>query len=489
MTGRLWLAWRALLALALLVGFYVLAITVGLTLLWLAYAQVVYVHIINPKLLLLTVAAGLIVLWAAIPRREAFVAPGPRIVDDDAPALFSLVADIAHATDQPIPEEVFVVGDVNAFVGQCGGLMGFGGKRIMGIGLPLLQVMTVQELKAILAHEFGHYVSRDVSLGPLIYRTRSAISRVIRQVSGGFLQKVFAAYGRLFVRVTHAVSRRQEFIADEVSAHIAGAPAAMSALRKAHATAPAFHTYWQQELAPVLGSGYLPPIAQGFAAFLAQERIAAGLELVIREAEASGRTDPFDTHPALKERLAALQTLPADDGGDQTPATTLVPNLAGWERRVLGASVNEDWAKGLQPVDWERIVDTVYLPMFRDRVAALAPLLAPFTVGTPPTKRLELARLGQQLRLSVEGIPSAEGRAALILQLVAQAIVVALTDRGWTARTSPGAEFVLLREGRVLHPATRLAAIASGSASPFDWRRECEIAGVGDVPLVGVAIR
>jgi hypothetical protein len=44
-------------------------------------------------------------------------------------------------------------------------------------------------------------------------------------------------------------------------------------------------------------------------------------------------------------------------------------------------------------------------------------------------------------------------------------------------------------DGHELRPTTRLGAIASGSASAVDWRRECEIAGVEDAPLVGVAIR
>ena len=43
----------------------------------------------------------------------------------------------------------------------------------------------------------------------------AAIGRTIEKLSDNVLQKIFVAYGNLFLRVTHAISRRQEFIADE----------------------------------------------------------------------------------------------------------------------------------------------------------------------------------------------------------------------------------------------------------------------------------
>lgn len=52
--------------------------------------------------------------------------------------------------------------------------MGVGSKRVMGLGLPLLNALTVSELRAVLAHEFGHFVGGDTSLGKWIHKTRSA---------------------------------------------------------------------------------------------------------------------------------------------------------------------------------------------------------------------------------------------------------------------------------------------------------------------------
>jgi len=247
MTGRTWLLMRAVMAIVLMVGFYVLAFGTAALLLGIAYAQVVYLHIRVIKLVLVCVAGAAAILWSLIPRRDTFTAPGPQVDSASEPALFDMLKGVASSADQAMPTEVYIVPDVNAWVAQRGGVMGIGTRRIMGLGLPLLQSVSVEELKAILAHEFGHYHAGDVALGPWIYRTRAAMERTIRQLSDSVLQVIFLAYGRLFLRVTHAVSRRQEYIADELAARVVGAAPMTSALRKVHATTPAFSAYWQSE--------------------------------------------------------------------------------------------------------------------------------------------------------------------------------------------------------------------------------------------------
>src|SRR5262245_55366474 len=351
MTGRTWLLIRALMAIVLMAGFYVLAIgTAGLLLLF-AYAQVVYSKVQLVKLVIVCVVGASAILWSLIPRRDTFSAPGPQVDSAAEPALFDMLKGVASSTDQSMPSEVYIVPDVNAWVAQRGGVMGIGTRRIMGLGLPLLQSVTVQELKAILAHEFGHYHAGDVAIGPWIYRTRAAMERTIRQLSHSALRVIFLAYGRLFLRVTHAVSRRQEYIADELAARVVGAAPMTSALRKVHATTPAFSAYWQSEVMPVLSSGFLPPIMSGFAQFLQVKAIADDLQKHVSETEADSATDPYDTHPSLRERIAALGALPSGSRGDDRPATTLLTDVDKWERRMLDSLFGAEQLQTLKPVD------------------------------------------------------------------------------------------------------------------------------------------
>ena len=114
-----------------------------------------------------------------MPRIDKFEAPGPRLTPANAPQLFTIIEEVARATSQPRPEDVYLLGDVNAFVTQRGGFMGFGSRRVMGVGLPLLKGLSPAELRSVIAHEFGHFVSGDVALGPWIYKTRAAICRAL----------------------------------------------------------------------------------------------------------------------------------------------------------------------------------------------------------------------------------------------------------------------------------------------------------------------
>jgi len=45
--------------------------------------------------------------------------------------------------------------------------MGFGSRRVMGLGLPLLQILTVAQFRAVLPHEFGHYYGADTRQDPV----------------------------------------------------------------------------------------------------------------------------------------------------------------------------------------------------------------------------------------------------------------------------------------------------------------------------------
>jgi len=159
----------------------------------------------------------------------------------------------------------------------------------MGLGLPLMQSLTVDEFKGVLAHEFGHYHAGDVALGPWIYKTRAAIGRTIAQLSDNVLRFIFIAYANLFLRVTHAVSRRQEFIADEVGASVAGAAAMASGLRKVGAAAVLYQSYWHNELLPVVQAGFRPPVTWGFARYSADPGLAIPIRLCHRiDKETSG---------------------------------------------------------------------------------------------------------------------------------------------------------------------------------------------------------
>src|SRR5262245_18670430 len=195
------LASRAFMALLLTIGFYLLAIGIAGVLLGFVYAEVMYADRIIIKPTIFAIIAAAVILWSILPRFDRFVAPGPRLDEERQPRLFGALGEVAAATEQRMPREVYVINDVNAWVMQRGGIAGIGSRRVMGIGLPLLQSVTVPQFRAIIAHEFGHYHGGDTALGPWIYRTREAIMRTIYNLarSGSWVHKPFLGYGKFFL--------------------------------------------------------------------------------------------------------------------------------------------------------------------------------------------------------------------------------------------------------------------------------------------------
>ena len=127
-------------------------------------------------------------LWSLVPRREKFEPPGTPLDRDTHPLLFAELDDIADSLNEPLPGEVYRIGQGNAFVADRGGILGFGSRRIMAVGLPLLSVLNISEFRGVVAHEFGHYDSGDMSIGPWVYKTQAAIIRSFQSI--GSLQAI-----------------------------------------------------------------------------------------------------------------------------------------------------------------------------------------------------------------------------------------------------------------------------------------------------------
>jgi len=478
--SRSWLRRRVAIAIALTVSFYALALTICLGLLWIAYADVTYTsHPIWRLVLFCLLGAGSI-LFAIAPRVDRFDPPGPRVTAAEEPALFAAIESVAATTSQAMPEDVYVVNAVNAFVTQRGGVMGIGSRRVMGIGLPLMQTLTVDEFKSVLAHEFGHYHAGDVALGPWIYKTRTAIGRTIERLSNNVLQRVFVAYGNLFLRITHAVSRRQEFVADEVAAHAVGGAAIASGLRKVHGAAFAHQSYWATEVAPVLESGHLASIAEGFSLYLTSPLVASSISALVVQAEAHAEGSLYDTHPSLRERVAALALLPQGTVEDARPAVTLLRDIDVWERRLL-VRTSADYAD-LKQIPWSAVAMAVYVPMWRHRVLRHGQLLGGCTMANVPATRAALVRIGGSI-LQPPGEPAEALRFEVGGQLLVSAIGDALVPLGWTPELMPGRELILRREGHELRPFSELSAVVGGNVSMEQWRERCTRLGIADVVL------
>ncbi len=131
------------------------------------------------------------------------------------------------------PTRLRVAAVANASVFEETRLLGFaGGERYLTIGMPLLLGVDAAELRAVLAHEMGHYAGGHTRLGSQVYRGSVALRNAcqalraaresgsrrasvramwrVRSLYAYVALGVFAAYSVLYDRVSFAARRRQE---------------------------------------------------------------------------------------------------------------------------------------------------------------------------------------------------------------------------------------------------------------------------------------
>ena len=479
MTTHVSILSRALLAVVLMIGFYLLALAISAGLLYIPYAEVVYAHRVTPKFFLICILGALAILWAILPRFDKFPAPGPQLTRDKHPRLFDELEKVAHATGQAMPVEVYAVPDVNAWVAQRGGIMGFGSRRVMGLGLPLMHTLTCSQFRAVLAHEFGHFHSGDTRVGPWIFKTRDTITRTLGSLGRSKLQLPFIWYGNMFLRVTHAISRRQEFVADELAARTVGAKPLADGLRTVHGTGMAFNAYWRQECAPVLHAGFRPPLVEGFSHFIRVDEIAQAINKHVDETLQNGKGNPYDTHPPLKDRLAAVASLPPGEiPANDPPAISLLKDIPALESELLSRIAGPEAAQKLKPVLWKDVGTHVWLTQWKQLVKANAAALKGITPESLPRIAGDAKQFGLKL-VDLNGMGPADGRATAFAGFVlGAAFTVLLLENGASIDTTPGNAPTLTKGETTIEPFGVVNSLAAGKITAETWTQQCAALGI-----------
>jgi Zn-dependent protease with chaperone function len=480
MTSQPSMTGRALMAVGLMIGFYVLAIGIAFGLLWIPYAEFVYAERLHLKLAAGCVLGALAILWSVIPRRDKFVTPGPRLDPAKHPRLFAQLNSVAGATGQAMPRDVYVVSDVNAWVSERGGVMGLGSERIMGLGLPLMRVLKISELRAVLAHEFGHFHGGDTKLGPWIYKTRSAIGRTLANLGDdSWIQKPFLWYGNLFLRVTHAISRQQEYAADALAARVAGSRSLMTGLRTIHGAALAHGAFWSGEVVPLLEAGYRPPMADGFAKFLSARDVAVSVEKSIDQELKEGQGDPYDTHPPLRQRLAALKKFRDTSRPEEEPAAiTLLEDLNTIERDLLVTLAGPDLANKLESLEWKDAGPKVYLPLWARQVQTYAPVLGGVTPDRLPGLAKDPSPFRGHAQKLAERHLSDEELVNVTAGVVGCALAVALAERGCVMSCDVGMPVFFQAGETRIQPFSVIPDLREGTLTAEAWQSQYAAFGI-----------
>ena len=476
------------------------AVIIGLAALCVYLPWLAVINVPNFQVLALFVGGVIVagsMLWSLVPRPDKFEAPGLILEKSSHPRLFAELDNIAAALGEPMPAEVYLVGETNAWVADRGGFMGIGRRRVMGLGLPLLAALNVSQFRAILAHEFAHYYGGDTRLGPWLHRTQMAMIRTFQNMGSvsvamrvaimAILFKVVYGilqwYWLFFLRAINFVSRRQELRADELACMVAGPQALIGGLRVVHGASMAWPAFWREELAPMLNSGRLPPVTSGFSEFLAAPAVAAqvdkGIETQLRE----GKAEPYDSHPPLRDRIAAAENISGDlQGDDVRPAWSLLEGGCATEEafyRALNPGLPQD---ALRPVTWEEQGPNILIPAWTEFVDTHAALLEGMTVGNLFDSLGRTPDIAPRLPDPPGMLLMPEQRLDRARVLVSSALALALSRKGWKVHTGPAALYFTQNDERI-DPFQVVRELSNGTLGSHEWIEKCQALHLADVPL------
>jgi len=306
------------------------------------------------------------------------------------------------------------------------------------------------------------------------------------RLHGSLLQKPFVLYGELFLRITLAISRRQELAADMLAARVTGPLQLIDGLKAVHAAAPAFERYWQSEVVPLLSQGYRPPIAAGFERFVAASPVASVLQQHLEREVTEGEAHPYDTHPALRERIAALQALSATQAiPDHRRAICLLADVDALEVELLGSIGTP--AAVLRRLAWDDVGAAVYLPMWEQASAQYAAAFDGLTPAAFPLAAEKLEVYAERFQHEADPDLTSEQKQHRAVLLTGAALTTALVKLGWRVRVQPGERIVVELDGVELLPFEALPALAAGSMRAAAWLALCDRAGIRELNL-GVAL-
>lgn len=295
-------------------------------------------------------------LWATLMGlRVPFSEPeGERLLPEDAPTLFAGLDKIRSKVRGPALHAVIINGDFNAAIVQQPLWLGLAHRNYLILGWPMLAALEPRRLYAVIAHEYGHLRGEHGKLSAWIYRSRRAWAglgaryaeqdSVLSFALAGFVRWYFPRFNAL----SFALARQDEYEADAVSARIFGAELAGQTLQEVAVKGQLYaEDFWRRwwRLARLGGDDRPAPHAQ-MAKTLQQlvepERVQWALRKELRRLSSLD-----DTHPVLKDRLAALNQA---SGLNQLSEGSAL-GLLGRARGRIGAALDEQWWQSVRQ-DW-----------------------------------------------------------------------------------------------------------------------------------------
>ena len=250
---------KAIVSILLFLMVYIILLVFAISLTLASVVGGLYIIVTKPMLITLGLGIGLASLGFFViaflfkfifKKHKADRSHLTEITAETEPSLFKFINSIVEEFGTDFPKKIYLSTDVNASVFYDSNFwsMFFPIKKNLQIGLGLVNTITEQEFKAIMAHEFGHFSQKSMKVGSYVYNVNQVIFNMLydnesfdkmiqkwANISGYFsiflviAVKIIAGIQWIlrkmydYINLNYlALSREMEFHADEVAANVAG---------------------------------------------------------------------------------------------------------------------------------------------------------------------------------------------------------------------------------------------------------------------------
>ena len=287
--------------------------------------------------------------------------------ESECPDLYAMIREVAAATHCAMPKRIYLSPDVNAcvFYDTSFWSIFFPVKKNLEIGLGLFDETSVEEVKAVIAHEFGHFSQKSMKIGSTVYITNTVLHNLIYTEDSWdrivdkwcmddvgmfrFSAKITRSLTNVIKRTTVFVykfvqkgylklSRYMEYDADNISFQCVGSDTAISAMCKIDTLSYKDEMY-RNLLADLIRENKIltdyfkgKEIVYGMLnyrdmpVFRHDEQLTKPISLFDVKSRIKV-DDVWASHPSLEERMdnAKMQNVSVDKSVESKPAWSLIP--------------------------------------------------------------------------------------------------------------------------------------------------------------------
>lgn len=262
-------------------------------------------------------AIAMIKAGFSISKRASTLVLGKSISEEAEPKLWKLVKETASRLGATPPKNIIIGLEPNFYVTSADVVVYPGAIKqpdeTLYLSLPLMRILSREELTAVIGHELGHFRGEDTKFSLRFYPIYAGTAQALTALEGrnqdgaGTLAllpafAILSFFMEQFAKAERTIGRNRELEADKAGASVASGQALATSLLKIGVCTPLWSSI-RTAIVAALNQGKTYTNVSTLYAEVAASSVKPEL---LEEVAATATTHPTDTHPPTVARIQAL---------------------------------------------------------------------------------------------------------------------------------------------------------------------------------------